>query len=167
MNMEIEPRDRARLLAVAILLAVFAAGAFAGAALTVALGDRGGRRLVKHEEHVLRGPGAFPGDPEGVVFMRSKMPLDEPLGLTDDQSAQVRRLMEDQQEKARELMGDMEPRMKALMDSTNAAIETVLTPEQRERFRELQAERRDVIVRRFVTPPPAPMEPRVPAPPPE
>ena len=164
MNMEIDTRDRARLLAVAILLAVFAAGTFAGAALTVALGDRGGRRIVKHEEHVRRAPG-LPGGAEGVVFLKS--PFDDQLGLDDEQSAQVERLMQEQRRKAEQLMGDMEPRMKALMDSTNAAIEAVLTPDQRERFRELQAERRDVIVRRFVTPPPAPMEPRIPAPPPE
>jgi len=162
MTLDLDSRDRSRILAIAVLLVVLAAGLFAGAALTLAFGSRG-HRVERHEERFLRGPGGppIPGDHEGVVFMRR--PFGEELDLNPEQRERVERLMEEQRRKAERLMADMQPRMKALMDSTNAAIEGVLTPEQRERFREMQAERRDMIVRRFEMKIPEPVEP--PAPP--
>jgi hypothetical protein len=170
MNMELSTRDRSRLLAGAILLAVFAAGAFGGAALTIAF--RSNPHGLRHEERVLVGPhgGALPGDPGGMVYLRTREPLDAELGLDDEQRERVQLLMEEQARKAEQLMTDMEPRMKALMDSTNAAIEAVLTPEQRERFQRMREERRDMMVRRFEYAVPGPgggMRMRVPAPPPE
>lgn len=161
MTLDLEPRDRSRLLAVAILLAVFMAGIFGGATLFF-LFQPDGRHVVERREHIVAGPGMMdghvPGDREGVVFMKTPGPglFGEELELNDEQRERVERLMEDQREKAEQLMADMEPRMKALVDSTNAAIEEVLTPEQREQFRELQAERRDLIVRRFRVPVPPP-----------
>ena len=56
--------------------------------------------------------------------------------------------MEIQREKADSLLESMGPRLKALMDSTNADIEALLTEEQRERFREMQKRRHDVLIRR-------------------
>ena len=167
MTLDLDSRDRSRILAIAVLLAVLAAGLFAGAALSLVFGSRGDR--VEHEMRIRRGPGGpgamhgppFPGDHEGVVFMRT--PFGAELDLNDEQRERVEALMEEQRRKAEQLMADMEPRMKALMDSTNAAIEEVLTPEQRERFRRMQEERRDMIVRRFEMKIPEPMEP--PAPP--
>jgi Spy/CpxP family protein refolding chaperone len=158
MTLDLDSRDRSRFLAIAVLLAVLAAGLFAGAALTLVFGSRGSH--VQHERRLVRGPGGppMPGDHEGVVFMRR--PFGEELDLEPEQRERVERLMEEQRRKAEQLMADMEPRMKALMDSTNAAIEEVLTPEQRERFREMQAERRDMIVRRFEMKIPEPPEPR-------
>jgi len=171
MTLDLDSRDRSRILAIAVLLAVLAAGLFAGAALTLAFGSRGDR--VAHEMRIRRGPGGpgglhgppIPGDHEGVVFMRGGGPggFGEELDLDPEQRERVERLMEEQRRKADQLMADMQPRMKALMDSTNAAIEEVLTPEQREQFREMQAERRDMIVRRFEMKIPEP--PELPAPP--
>jgi len=153
MNLDLDSRDRSRILAVVVLLAVLAAGLFAGAALTVAFRSPG--RVVEHERRLkIGGPSGIPGDHERVMLTRE--PFGAGLDLTPDQSERVDRLMAEQARKAERLMADMEPRMKALMDSTNAAIEEVLTAEQRERFREMQARRRDVIVERFRTPvPPA------------
>ena len=158
MNMNLDARDRSRLLAVAILIAVFAAGLFGGAAL--ALVFRSPRHVEKEVFDVRLPPDhpAFPGDREGVVFLRTPDPLMAELDLDEAQRVRVERLMEEQARKAERLMAATEPRMKALMDSTNAAIEEVLRPDQRERFRAIREERRDMIVRRFI---------RVPAPPPE
>jgi hypothetical protein len=57
----------------------------------------------------------------------------------------------------------MGPHLKALMDSTNADIEALLTDEQRERFREMQTRRHDVLIRRRGVPgPPGTFERRIP-----
>jgi hypothetical protein len=170
MNMNLDARDRSRILAVAILIAVFAAGLFGGAALALVFRSP---RHVEREVFDVRLPEhpAFPGDGEGVVFLRTPDPLMEELDLDQAQRDRVERLMQEQAQKAERLMADTEPRMKALMDSTNAAIEQVLRPDQRERFRAIREERRDMIVRRFKmrvpAPPPEPALPPEPVPPPE
>lgn len=162
MNLDLDSRDRSRILAAAVLLAVLAAGLFAGAALTLAFRDPGHR--VEHQERLrIAVPPGIPGDHEGVMFMRSREPFAAGLDLDPAQRARVDSLMNDQRRKAEQLMADMEPRMRALMDSTNSAIEEVLTPEQRERFRRMQDERREMIVERFKVPAPPPEPP----PPPE
>lgn len=154
---DLEPRDRSRLLAVAILLAVFMAGIFGGATLFF-LFQPDGHRVVTRQDHIVAGPGHMLGDREGVVFMKTPGSdfFGGELDLTAEQNERVEALMEDQRQKAEQLMSEMEPRMKALVDSTNAAIEELLSEEQRARFREIQAERRDLIVRRFRTPDPPP-----------
>ncbi len=161
MTLDLEPRDRSRLLAAAILLAVFMAGIFGGATLFFLFRSDGHPRMVTREK-IVAGPGMLggPGGPGGgdVVFMRGPGPIFGELGLDPPQQERVDRLMQEQQQKAEQLMSEMEPRMKALMDSTNAAIEEVLTPEQRERFRQMQEHRREMIVRRFNVPA-APPEP--------
>ena len=170
MNMDLDARDRSRLLAVAILIAVFAAGIFGGSALMLVFGSRRHVEKESFDVSLARHP-AFPGDREGVVFLRTPDPLMEELDLDEAQRERVERLMEEQARKAERLMAETEPRMKALMDSTNAAIEEVLRPDQRERFRAIREERRDMIVRRFKMrvpgPPPEPALPPEPVPPPE
>ena len=76
------------------------------------------------------------------------------LDLSDEQRSRVDSLLEEQREKADQLLSDMEPRLKALHDSTNSAIERLLTPEQREEFERIKEERREVIVRSFIEPGP-------------
>jgi len=157
--MNIDAQQRNLLIAGAALLAAFAAGGLAGGAVAVAITDRGPR----HENFEVRalhgGPmGAFelrvpPGVPEGGIFFeRRGEPFGEELDLSEEQRTRVDSLLEAQRTKADSLMAAMEPRLKALMDSTNAAIEEALSPEQREQFRRMQRDRRDVIVRRFVRP---------------
>ena len=82
------------------------------------------------------------------------------LGLDDEQAVRVDSLMEVQRQKADSLLESMGPRLKALMDSTNADIEALLTEEQRERFREMQTRRHEVLIRRRgPLPPVAPVPP--------
>jgi Spy/CpxP family protein refolding chaperone len=131
MSPNLDSRDRSRILALAILVAVFAAGALGGAALTVAM-DRGEDRGPGHEERILYA-----------------QPILKGLDLTPAQRERVGRLMDDQRRKAEFLMADTEPRIKALVDSTNAAIEQILTPQQREEFRQMQEHGREDIVRQF------------------
>lgn len=166
MTLDLEPRDRNRLLAFAILLAVFMAGVLGGVALIQAMGPR--KHIVRHHERFTLPvpPGHQPG--EGMIRMRHA-PFGEELDLEPAQEARIDSLMEEQQRKAERLLRSMEPRLKGLHDSTNAAIAELLTPAQREVFERLQKERREVIVRSFIR---GPMEPgapdlpmRVPAPP--
>lgn len=168
MSLNLNDRERSRILAVAILLAVFAAGAFGGAALALVFGGPR-HRLMEREVFDVRRPGppALPGDHEGALFLKTPAPLAAELDLDDAQRERVERLMEEQAQKAERLMAETEPRMKALIDSTNAAIEEVLTPEQRERFREIRERRRELIIRRFKIPEPPEPRVRTPASPPE
>ena len=170
MTLDLEPRDRTRFLAVAILLAVFMAGTFAGATMFF-LFRSDGHRVMERREHVVAGPEGIHrgmGGPGEVLLMKEHGSLlGEELGLEPAQQERVDQLMEEQHDKARGLMEEMEPRMRALVDSTNAAIEEILTPEQRERHRELQEHRRELIVRRFSIPVPPEPQIRVPATPAE
>lgn len=163
--MNVDAQQRNLLIAGAALLAAFVAGGLAGGAVGVLIADRGQR----HEDFEVRalhgGPlGTFelpapPGLPHGGIFFeRQGGPFGRELGLSEEQRARVDSLLDEQRAKADSLMAGMEPRLKALMDSTNAAIEEALSPEQRQRFRRLQRDRRDVIIRRFVEPaePPEP-----------
>ncbi|HKY60161.1 MAG TPA: hypothetical protein VJP59_04040 [Gemmatimonadota bacterium] len=164
--MNLDTQQRNFLIAGAALLAAFVAGGLAGGAITTVFGGREAR----HEDLEVRalhgGPlGAFElrapaGLPHGGIFFEGvDRPFGPALDLSDEQQARVDSLLEDQREKADSLMAVMEPRLRALMDSTNAAIEAALTPEQRERFRRMQEDRRDVIIRRFVKPAPPPAAP--------
>lgn len=157
MTIRFDVRDRNLLLAVAVLLIVFAAGLAAGAAIIHLL--RPGPRMIRAEIEDfmpprLPGVHAPGGERREIVLRHGPGALDPRLGLDENQRARVDSLMKEQARKAEELMRDMEPRLKALTDSTDAAIEALLTPDQRERFRELREERREVIRRRFVVPPP-------------
>ncbi|HET6341811.1 MAG TPA: hypothetical protein VFG78_06475 [Gemmatimonadota bacterium] len=163
--MNIDAQQRNLLIAGAALLAAFVAGGLAGGAVGMAVADRGPRH-GSFEVRALRGGpmGTFelpvpPGGPHGGIFFeRHGEPFGRALDLSEDQRARVDSLLEEQRAKADSLMGAMEPRLKALMDSTNAAIDEELSPEQRERFQRMQRDRRDFIIRRFVEPaePPEP-----------
>lgn len=141
-------------IAAAVLSLVFLAGGLAGAA--IALVSR--RPAFPHEQaleriHLPEIPPA-PGAPGGPVFYkRLGDALSEELGLDEERATRVDSLMEVQRQKADSLLESMGPRLKALMDSTNADIEAELTEEQRERFREMQARRHDVLIRRSTDPP--------------
>jgi Spy/CpxP family protein refolding chaperone len=107
-----------------------------------------------------------PHGPGGVVFYeRLGDEFGAELGLDEEQAARVDSMMEVQRQKADSLLESMGPRLKALMDSTNADIEALLTEEQRERFREMQARRHDVLIRKRSPVPPDPpgsLAPKIP-----
>ena len=146
--MTIESR-RSVWIAAAVLALVFLAGGLAGAA--IALFAR--RPALPHERmlervHLPEVPPA-PGAPGGPVFYkRLGDEFGAELGLEDEQARRVDSLMHIQRQKADSLLESMGPRLKALMDSTNADIESVLTEEQRARFREMQTRRHEVLIRR-------------------
>ncbi|MFN2384378.1 MAG: hypothetical protein ABR559_08995 [Gemmatimonadota bacterium] len=160
MTLDLEPRDRNRLLAFAILLAVFIAGVLGGIAALHLLHGR--QHAVRHHDERISLPFPHDGMPKREVIRMRHAPFGEELDLEPAQQAQIDSLMEEQSRKAEALMRSMEPRLKGLHDSTNAAIAALLTPEQQEVFERLQRERRDVIVRRFIRgpePPDAPPSP--------
>ena len=57
------------------------------------------------------------------------------LDLTDEQAAAVRAILEEGQEELLAIRDEVEPRVTAQLDKMQADIESVLTPEQVERFR--------------------------------
>lgn len=124
---------RMRLLAVATLLVTFLAGTLVGAAVESA---RGG------DPDDAPRPGMHDGRRGRPDIFEAGGPLDERLGLTPQQRDTIRRIVERDRAKADSLFREMRPRLRARYDSTSAAIEAVLTPEQREEFRRFREERR-------------------------
>ncbi|HJU87308.1 MAG TPA: hypothetical protein VJ788_08080 [Gemmatimonadota bacterium] len=157
--MTIESR-RSIWIAAGVLALVFLAGGLAGAAISLFAGRPEHPRHRTMERIALPDIPPAPHGPGGAVFYkRLGSELGEELGLDEEQAARVDSMMEVQRQKADSLLESMHPRLKALMDSTNADIEALLTEEQRERFREMQARRHEVLIRRRVPGPPIAPEP--------
>jgi hypothetical protein len=68
--------------------------------------------------------------------------LADELELSARQRAQIDSIMRDEQAKVRELFREFRPRFEAVVQGTRRRIDSVLTPEQRERLRALSEERR-------------------------
>jgi Spy/CpxP family protein refolding chaperone len=119
-------RGRAALLAALTLAAVFVAGAAVGAAV---------ERARAPEPAPLAGP-----PPEGrpPIFAG---PMGERLGLTARQRDSIQRIVERDRVRADTLYREFRPRLRARFDSTTAAVEAVLTPEQRAEWRRIREER--------------------------
>lgn len=156
--MTIESR-RSIWIAAGVLALVFLAGGLAGAAISLFAG-RPEYPRHRMERIALPDVPPAPHGPGGIVFYkRLGDEFGAELGLDDEQAARVDSMMEVQRQKADSLLGSMHPRLKALMDSTNADIEALLTEQQRERFREMQERRHEVLIRRRVPGPPEAPEP--------
>jgi len=86
-----------------------------------------------------RGFGGRPGmeQREGVVRGR----IESELGLTPAQKTQVDSILSQQMAKRRALDDSIGVRLHALMDSTRAAVDRVLTPEQRQKLATIRAHR--------------------------
>ena len=150
-------------IAAGVLALIFLAGGLAGAAVALLArrpADPDTRIMERiHLPEVPPAPGA-PGGP--VFYKRLGDQFGSELGLNEEQAGSVDSLMEIQRQKADSLLDSMGPRLKALMDSTNADIEALLTEEQRERFREMQTRRHEVLIRRRVPGSPETFERRLP-----
>ena len=134
MNGDASRTRRLRWLALASLLVTFLAGALVGAAVDRA---RGGHRWAPPPAGAEgRGPG------RGPDIFEAGGPLDDRLNLTPQQQDTINRILERDRRKADSLFREMRPRLRARFDSTRAAVEAVLTPEQREEFRRFREERR-------------------------
>lgn len=64
--------------------------------------------------------------------------LDRQLDLTDQQEAEIRKILERRHERLNAQWEAMRPRINAEIQQTNAEIERLLTPEQREKFQDLR-----------------------------
>jgi Spy/CpxP family protein refolding chaperone len=84
-----------------------------------------------------RGPGGRPGASRDVV----RQHIESELGLTPAQKTQVDSILSQQMAKRRALADSIGVHMRALMDSTRAAVDRVLTPEQRQKLAAIRAHR--------------------------
>lgn len=64
--------------------------------------------------------------------------LDRQLDLTDQQRAEIRKIIVQRHDRIESLWANMHPQMRAEIERTNAEIERVLTPEQRVKFQSLR-----------------------------
>ncbi len=144
---------RMRLLAIASLLVTFVAGALVGAAVDRA---RGADRREGPPPGAQHGRGGPRGGPD---IFEAGGPLDDRLRLTPQQRDAIQRIVERDRVKADSLFREMRPRLRARFDSTRAAVDAVLTPQQREEFRRFREERRAERRRRGGDRRPGPGEP--------
>lgn len=132
MTSDQRPVRRTRLLAVALLLATFAAGVLVGMASQQALSANepasGEERRDRSRGHSLFGP-------EGRLTQR--------LGLTEAQRERIELILAADREKADSIFDEMKPRLRARYDSTTSAIRGVMTPEQQAEFDRYRQERRE------------------------
>lgn len=85
-----------------------------------------------------RPPDGPPGFMGGSFIDR----LDRHLELTADQRRRIDEILRQRREEAETFRRQMEPQLRELFEATEAGIEEILTPEQRERFRQLRETRR-------------------------
>jgi Spy/CpxP family protein refolding chaperone len=107
-----------------VVLLAFVAG--------IAIGIVGDRAyLFFHERIIPRG---------GIEFMGRHLlkRIDRRLDLTDAQEAQVKAIIDRHTKRMLDELTSVHKNMHAEFNATNAEIETVLTPEQREEFRKMQ-----------------------------
>lgn len=67
--------------------------------------------------------------------------LSERLRLTADQKSKVQEIFSDTREQIRGVRREMEPRMNEIRHQADGRLQTVLTPEQWEKFQKLRDER--------------------------
>jgi uncharacterized membrane protein len=147
-------------IAAGVIALVFLAGGLAGAAISLFARRPAFPHHATMERIALPDVPPPPHGPGAVFYKRLGNEFGAELGLDDEQAVRVDSLMEVQRQKADSLLESMGPRLKALMDSTNADIEALLTEEQRERFRQMQTRRHEVLIRRRgPLPPVAPVPP--------
>ncbi len=115
--------SKTRRTAILIVAVAFVAGALIGFA--------GGRVYSMRE-------GPFPRHRAEFVRGRFVDHLSDTLGLTPQQRAQVEKIMERHHERMREISEGMRPQMRQEMEAANREVESLLTPEQREKFQKMK-----------------------------
>lgn len=117
---------RMRLMGVALLAAVFVAGALAGAAVD---------RVLSADE-----PDRVERDRDGD---RGRSYIIEQVQMSEEQRNTIHLILEDRSERMRGVWREVEPRMGAITDSARMEIMEVLTPEQRAEYeRKLEESRK-------------------------
>jgi Spy/CpxP family protein refolding chaperone len=125
-----KPSTGARTRAFVLLALVATSGALAGVVGDRVLSDRAAVRAAA--------PPAPPG-PRGEARYAER--LVGQLELSPAQADAIDEIVAEEQVRVRELSEEVQPRFRAIADDTRDRIESVLTPEQRQRLRELRAER--------------------------
>ena len=123
----------AKLIAVLVLLLTAAAGIMAGVAID--------RRLLLPGQPPFGGRLAFAGGPpDGGPRMREPGAFRErfarELNLSADQEKRVDELMSRQMDAISRIHEQTDPQIRTIIEQTRAAIDSVLTPEQRARLRD-------------------------------
>ncbi len=128
------PAGAPRLVAALVVALALVTGLVLGVAVDrgLLLRGHGGRAAF-----VGRAPGGRPGAPRDVV----RQHIESELALTPAQKTQVDSILSQQMAKRRALVDSIGVHMHALMDSTRAAVDRVLTPEQRQKLVAIRAHR--------------------------
>ncbi|AUX48678.1 hypothetical protein SOCE26_102190 [Sorangium cellulosum] len=113
----------------AVLAAVFLFGGVAGTAI-------GRATAFRDLETTFRGP---PTEARAQFRLRA---MRRQLDLTDDQVRELRATLAEAEAEREKLLSECRPALDALRDRTDASVKGVLTPDQRARYEELEAERR-------------------------
>ena len=116
---------------IAVLCAVFVAGAFAGAAIEHVRGRRAGVISLQTvpPERVI----------ENMKFAGTGVPvLYESLGLSEEQRDRIRAIMAASRPKTDSLLRETWPALRVLLDSLRSDIEQVLTAQQRARLADMR-----------------------------
>lgn len=137
------PRStQARATAVAVLLAVGIAGVAGGVVLDRTV------LMPKTPVAAVRGGPNTPSDrigrsPNPDMRRRFSERMAKDLGLTPEQSVKVDAIMKHQFDEMRKASELVRPRIDSLSRAAQLAMDSVLTPEQREKVKELRARGRD------------------------
>ncbi|MBI2796705.1 MAG: hypothetical protein HYX65_08385 [Gemmatimonadetes bacterium] len=146
---------RARLWVAASFVALVAAGVLSGVALDRLVLSRGGPRGGPGERGMAYGGGMGPGRERGFgrgwgaggppdsVRRRMRDRFAEEFGLDSSQRAQIDALMARQEPKFRALRERFAPSMDSLTKETQAEMDWILTPEQREKMKAARERMRD------------------------
>ena len=129
--MTMSPIVRARLLGSLVVAVAFAAGVMTGVA--VARRPRAGLNVIVTATATDRIPHEL-----------------EQLGLTGAQEVQIRSILVRGRDRVLGVVHDFDPRMRAAMDSTNAQIDSVLTPPQRASLAEYRRAHPPLLDRRVI-----------------
>jgi Spy/CpxP family protein refolding chaperone len=81
-----------------------------------------------------------PAPPEGRPADRTNLVLQ--LDLTAEQQEAIDSILAEQQQQIRAILGETRPQTRAVLKETRERVDQVLTPEQRDRLRELHREAR-------------------------
>ncbi len=115
-------KTRTIVIAALALVVTFIAGFVVGAVVD--------RFLTMHRPGVRR--------PPAMVAHAMLERLDHRLDLTDQQRVQIEAILEKRHDRIHSLQESIHPKVQAEIQQTNAEIERVLTPEQREKFQKLK-----------------------------
>ncbi|MFN8651658.1 MAG: hypothetical protein U0133_07130 [Gemmatimonadales bacterium] len=122
---------RSRRTAVLLMFLVVLGGGIAGIAID---------RLVLLPWHFSGRMGPGRGAPEGME-RRGRDRFARELGLSDSQRVRIDSLLERQMTELRAVRGEVQPRLDSILAQTRRSIDSILTPEQREKAQQLMRRR--------------------------